>query len=160
MVIPTSAQEPEAAAKLLNMLYTNDELMKVMVNGEEGVDYEVIDGQSQPKEGQYNMGNYVIGNNLLAHPLYGNGAVFYDRVAATNNAAERSPFMGFVLETGELQDAIASISTVGDQYKATLQCGGWDEAMYNEFMGKLETAGVNEYLNAIQTQLDAWLAAK
>ena len=160
MGIPTSAQEPEAAAKLLNLLYTNADLMKVLVNGEEGVDYELIDGQSQPKEKQYNMGNYVLGNNLLALPLYGNGADFYSRVATANDNAVRSQFMGFVLDTGDYQTLVGSITAVNDQYTTTLRRGGYTQEVYEEYLSKLEAADVQEYLNVVQNQLTAWQASK
>ncbi|MBO6054887.1 MAG: ABC transporter substrate-binding protein [Oscillospiraceae bacterium] len=160
MGIPVSAQEPETAAKFLNLLYTNADLMKVLVNGEEGVDYDLIDGQAQPKEKQYNMGNYVLGNNLLALPLYGNGADFYDRVGTANNNAERSKFMGFVLDTGDYQTLVGSITAVNDQYTTSMRRGGYTREMYDEYMGKLETAGVQEYLDVVQTQLDAWRASR
>ena len=160
MGIPTSAQEPEAAMRFLNMLYTNADLMKVLVNGEEGVDYDVVDGQSQTKENQYNMGNYVIGNNLLALPLYGNGADFYERVDAANQAAALSPFMGFVLDTADYQTLIGSITAVNDQYTTNLRRGGYTREMYDEYMGKLETAGVQDYLDVVQSQLSAWMASK
>jgi len=159
MGIPISAQEPEAAMELLEMIYTNEKLMKVLVNGEEGVDFVLEDGQAKP-QGKYNMGNYVIGNNLLTYPQYGTGADFYDRVKASNDNAERSPYMGFVLVTDELQNYIANISAVTDQYRCTMQVGGYSEDYLAEYLGKLETAGVQDYLAAVQEQLDAWLASK
>ena len=160
MGIPISAQEPEAAMQLLEMMYTTDKLMKALVNGVEGEDYVLVDGQAQVQEGGYNMGNYVIGNNLLAYPAFGNGADFYEKVNEANKAASLSPFMGFVLITDELQDYIANITAVTDQYRTGLQAGGFDEDLYNEYLSKLETAGVNDYLAGLQAQLDAWLASK
>ena len=144
---------------LLEMIYTNETLMKVLVNGEEGVDYVIEDGQAVP-QGKYNMGNYVIGNNLLTYPQKGTGADFYDRVKASNDNAARSAYMGFVLVTDELQNYIANISAVTDQYRCSMQVGGYSEDYLAEYLGKLETAGVQDYLAAVQEQLDAWLASK
>lgn len=38
--------------------------------------------------------------------------------------------------------------------------GLYTEENYNAFLSKLESAGIGEYIDAAQTQLDAWLAAK
>ena len=53
---------------------------------------------------------------------------------------------------------MSQISAVTDQYKCAIQCGGYTEESYQEYLAKLETAGVQDYLNAVQAQLDAWLA--
>lgn len=158
--IPITSEEPEAAAYFLNTLYTNEEIMKLLVNGEEGVDYNLVDGQAQQIDGQFKQGNFILGNNLLTLPLEGNGADFYQKVDGQNKAAETSPYLGFTLDTEELSLVISQISAVTDQYKATLQCGGYTEEMYQEFLDKLDAAGVQDYLAAVQQQLDAWLAAR
>ncbi|MBR6425190.1 MAG: ABC transporter substrate-binding protein [Oscillospiraceae bacterium] len=159
MGIPVTCEEPEAAARLINMLYTNADLMNVMIHGEEGVDYEVVDGQAKMiADNAYNMGTYVLGNNMLSLPLYGNGADFYERVAASNKNAPISKFLGFVLDTSDMSLVISQISAVIDQYKTTMQCGGYTEEYLQEYLSKLEAAGVQDYLDEVQAQLDAWLA--
>lgn len=54
---------------------------------------------------------------------------------------------------------VSQISAVTDQYQQTLQCGGYTPELYQEYLSKLDTAGVQDYLAAVQTQLDAWIAA-
>ncbi len=154
---PITAEEPEAACKFLNLLYTSEDIMRLLVNGEEGVDYEIIDGQAQEFEGQFNAGNYIIGNNLLAWPIYGNGADFYSRVEEANNAAPLSTYYGFTLDVSELDLLISQLSAVKDQYRTTLLCGGFTEEVYKDYLNKLQAAGVDEYLQIVQQQLDAWL---
>ncbi|MBR6424762.1 MAG: ABC transporter substrate-binding protein [Oscillospiraceae bacterium] len=158
--VPTTAEEPEAACKFMNLLYTNADLMKVLVNGEEGVDYELVDGQAQQIDNMFSQGNFVYGNNLITIPLYGTGADLYQIADATNKAATRSPFLGFALDTADLTNYIANISAVNDQYRTSILSGGYTEASYNEYLSKLETAGVQDYLDAAQAQLDAWMANK
>ena len=159
MGIPVTSDEPEAAAKLINLLYTNADLMNVMIHGEEGVDYAVEDGQAKLlADNAYNMGTYVLGNNMLVLPMAGNGADFYDRVQAGVKAAKMSKYLGFVLDTSDLSLVISQISAVNDQYRTTMQCGGYTEDLLQEYLGKLESAGVQDYLDAVQAQLDAWLA--
>ena len=159
MGIPTSCQEPEAACKLLNMLYTNADLMNVFVHGEEGVDYQVIDGEAHKLENGYSEGNYVVGNNFLTWPVAGTGADHWEAIKKINEETQLSPFMGFVLDTSKLDLYIAQINAVRDQYHQTMVNGGYTPESYQEYLDKLQDADVQGYLDAIQTQLDAWVAA-
>ena len=158
MGVPVTAEEPEAACKFLNMLYTNADLMNVLVNGQQDVDYELVDGQVSYIENGYRGGNFVFGNNLLLTPSLGQGADFNEVVAEQMKTMQSSAYLGFTIDTSELELPISQISAVNDQYRTSLCGGEYNEATYNEYIEKLETAGVQEYLDAVQTQLDAWLA--
>ncbi len=155
-----SFQHELRVSAMNGMLGSIDALMKLFVNGEEGVDYELADGQAKQLDGQYCQGNFVFGNNLLAYPLYGNGADFYQQAEQSNKAAECSPYLGFTLNTSDLELVMSQISAVTDQDKCSLQCGGYTKEAYAKYLSKLETAGVQDYLDAVQQQLDAWLAAR
>ncbi len=157
--VPITAEEPEAACKLINMLYTSSELMNLITWGVEGTDYELVDGQvKQPESGYYYEADFLIGNNLLLTPLYGNGADFFDKAKALVDAAELSPYLGFALETGDLELVISQISAVYNQYYPTMNCGEYTEEAYQDYLSKLDVAGVQDYLDAVQSQLNAWLA--
>ncbi len=159
MAIPVTAEEPEAACKFLNLMYTSAELMNVMVNGQEGKDYELVNGEVKPLEKGYRGGNFIMGNNLLLTPAVGQGADFNEIVSAKMAEMKNSRFLGFTIDASELNLLIANMSAVNDQYRASMTGGDYTEELYNEYMGKLKAAGTQEYLDAVQTQLDAWLAA-
>ncbi len=159
MGVPITAEEPEAAVKIMNAFYTDAYLMNLIIRGVEGVDYEVVDGQVvYPEESTYREQDFLIGNNLLLTPLNGNGPDFYDRVAEINSSADVSAYLGFVLDSTGMDLLIANISAVKDQYQQTLACGLYTPELYQEYLQKLEAAGVQEYLDGIQSQLAAWLA--
>ncbi len=159
--VPVTSEEPEAACRFINALYTSSELMNLMIWGVEGTDYEVVDGQiKQPESGYYYQADFLIGNNLLLTPLYGNGADYYDECQKIIDTATRSQYLGFAIDTSELDLVMSQISAVNDQYVQSLQCGEYTEAAYDEYLAKLESAGVDDYIAAIQEQLDAWLAAQ
>jgi len=67
--------------------------------------------------------------------------------------------MGFSIATGDLQDAIANVTAANEQYKQTFIAGGYTEALYQEYVAKLEAAGWADYAAGVQAQLDAWVAA-
>ena len=160
MGLPVTCEEPEGAVKLINMLYTNSDLMKVLVNGEEGVDYELVDGQAKQIENQFSQGNFIYGNNLLTLPVYGTGADLYERVDKMNKEAECSPYLGFNLNTADLDLVLSQINAVTDQYRCAIASGGYSDAYFNEYMEKLEAAGVQDYIDAVQAQLSAWMESK
>ena len=158
--IPVTAEEPEAAAYFLNILYTDPVVMNLLTWGVEGEDYDVVDGQVKTREGQYYQADFLVGDNLLLMPIYGNGADHYDHVRQNIAEAALSPYLGFALDRSDLELQIANISAVNDQYTSTLYGGLYSDDVYNEYVAKLHTAGVDDCLNAVQAQLDAWLAAK
>ena len=161
MAVPITAEEPEAACKVLNLLYTDSELMNLLIWGIEGRDYTLQDDQIVSAENNYYYeADFLIGNNMLLTPLYGNGADFYEKVSEFNANAELSPYLGFALNTADLDLIISQISAVRDQYRAPMQCGSYTPEGYQDYLNKLAAAGIDEYVAAFQTQLDAFLGAQ
>ena len=159
--VPVTAEEPEAALHLINALYTDGKLMDLLTWGVEHEDYELVDGQVQAVDGpHYYEADFIIGDNTLLTPLYGNGADHYTRVLEDIEGAVRSSYMGFLLDKSQLDLQISQLTAVNDQYMATLACGGYTEELYQEYLQKLEAAGVRDYLAEVQRQLDAWMAAQ
>ena len=135
--------------------------MNLLVRGEENVDYTVENGEATRIENQYFGADYICGNNTLLIPLAGNGADYYERVKEMNASAELSPYLGFALNlTDDMNLQISQISAVTDQYRQTIQCGGYTEEMYQEYLEKLEVAGVYDYLDAVAQQVTAWQNAQ
>jgi len=159
--VPINSEEPEAAAKFINLLYTDADLMNLLVWGVEGTDYTLEDGQVvQNPDGRFETTDFLVGNNLLLTPLKGNGTDFYQRVQATNESAPKSPYLGFAINTADMDMVLGQINAVNDQYRTDLISGNYTPELYDEYVTKLEAAGVQDYLDQIQAQLDAWLAAK
>ncbi|MBO6055058.1 MAG: ABC transporter substrate-binding protein, partial [Oscillospiraceae bacterium] len=160
MGIPVTAEEPEAGAYFMNILFTDPVVMNLITWGVEGVDYDLVDGQVQTREGMYYESDFIMGNNLLLKPIYGNGPNHYENVAADIAAAKNSEYLGFALDLNPLQDYIANISAVNDQYTPDLYTGNYTPEKFASYKAALETGGVHDYLDAVQKQLDAWLASR
>ena len=160
--VPSTADEPEGACKMINILYTDEYVMNLLTRGQEDVDYRLVDGEvvyDVAETGHYYYeADFLIGNNLLTHPVQGQGADYFEQIKAINDAADVSPYLGFVFDTTDVQNLIANITAVNDQYNADLAGGNYTPEMFAEAKAKYETAGVREYLDIIQKQLDAWLA--
>ncbi len=158
LLVPYTSEEPEAALKFIELCNTNADVMNLFTRGQEGVDYELVDGQVKYVEGDhYHQTATFFGNELISTPLYGNGTDFYEKVQEILDTAPMSPYIGFTVDTKDLQDYIAQISAVNDQYHLMMVMGGYNETDYQDYLNKLEAAGANEYIKAMQDQLDAFL---
>jgi len=159
--VPVTAEEPEAACRMIEALYTDEYVMNLLIRGEEGVDFQVIDGQAtyNLSESYYYEADFLIGNNLLTYPVEGQGADYFEQIKKINDNAHVSEYLGFVLDTSELQNVIANITAVNDQFSADLSCGNYTPEMYQEFKDKLVSAGARDYVAAIADQVSAWYAA-
>jgi putative aldouronate transport system substrate-binding protein len=137
--------------------------MNLITRGQEGVDYRLVDGEcvyDLAETGHYYYeADFLIGNNLLTHPVQGQGADYFKEIKAINDAATISPYLGFVFDTTGLDLTIANLTAVGDQYSADLGSGNYTPELFAECKAKYEAAGVHDYIAETQKQLDAWMAA-
>ncbi len=159
--IPVTAEEPEAAMKFINLMYSDSTLMNYITWGVEGVDYELVDGQVKHHDGtdHYTGVDFIWGNSFLLIPLYGNGPDFYERVQEINATSAISPYMGFALDVTDLDGILSQISAVNDQFLGSFQGGLYTDALYEEYLEKMKAAEVDKYLSIVQDQLNAWIAA-
>ena len=159
VVFPTTGEETEAAFRFMDLCFTSPEVMNLLTRGEEGTDYNLVDGQISFVEGpHYFQTATFFGNELISTPLLGNGADFYDKVKAIMNEADVSPYMGFSFNVSALDNYVSQLSVVMDQYKLMMNNGGYNEEDFQDFLTKLEAAGVNDYIAELQSQVDAWEA--
>ena len=63
------------------------------------------------------------------------------------------------MDTSDLQLLISQITAVNDQYTNDLRTGLYTPELYAEYKDKLAAAGVREYIDALQNQVSAWIAA-
>ena len=167
--VPTTAQEPEAALRLLNLLYTDPDVVNLITWGIEGKHYQVLeDGTIDYMDGEnantctYYVGWPFLGNNFLDGVLVRSGndpdlpAIRY----AANHNADVTEFNGFGFNVDDMTNEITTITSIVEEYRPSMACGQYTEERYNEFVQKLKDAGADDYIAKIQEQLDAWLAAK
>ena len=162
--VPITAEEPEAACRFIDVLYTDEYVMNLLIRGQEGVDYRLENGEViydvKPTGAYYYEGDFLCGNNLLIHPVQGQGADYFEQIKKINDNAHVSEYLGFVFDNGELQNLIANITAVSDQYSKDFACGNYTPEKLAEAKAKYEAGGVREYLAEMQRQLDAWMASK
>lgn len=165
--VPVTAKSPEAAIKVLNLLYSDQEFIDTLTWGVEDVDWvKNDDGTLTYPEGvtadsvQYHTADFLYGDRLLVTPWEGDGADIRDQQKAENEKVEKSKYFGFCVDPSEVTSEITACKNVVDQYKPQLAAGIVSDvdATYKEFISALSAAGMDKIVETYQSQLDAWLA--
>ncbi len=161
--VPVTCTEPEATVRFLNLLYTDADVATILAWGVEGRDWTRLEsGEADYPEGvdaasvPYHGGDFIVGNQFLVLPWAGQGGDFREVALADDDNAVVSPFLGFALDTRELANEIAGLTAVNDQYLSQLNCGLYSDGILNEMIAQCEAAGIDTYIAAVQSQLDAW----
>jgi putative aldouronate transport system substrate-binding protein len=166
MSIARNSQNPEKAMELINLLYTDKDIMNLLDNGIEGKHYEVkADGTIKLPEGvtesKYVFGQWQIGNNFLTYPWEGNPPNYWDIMKEHNESAIFSPAFGFTFNPDSVKTEVAAATNVINQFKAGIESGTLDpEKSLPEFNKKLKAAGLDKIMKEKQKQFDEWKAKK
>ncbi len=159
--VPVTSKETEAACKFINLFYTSKELNDLFSWGQEGVDYQIVDGVASAVDptdmGAYKLGDTIIGNWFLTTPYAPYPADFREEAAARQADADASKFLGFWVDAAEISTTIGNVTNVLNQYQGQLLCGFYTEELYNEFREALDAAGAQEIIDFYQAAVDAYL---
>ena len=169
-MINSNCKAPEAAAKFLNLTFTDEYVHNLLTYGEEGVDYvRNADGFVVAPEGFASLADVGYTNNLN-YPYWGSKWLAYrvlggltDEEFAVNKQqnydAQLSSFYGFVYDYSDVSAEYLAISNIAGQYKKALWVGALDvDSALKELNSKLYSAGLEKVLANKQTQLDNWLS--
>ena len=165
--VPVSCDEPEAAVKFMNMLYTDERIVNLVNYGVEGTHYvKNDDGTIGFPEGvtaetaKYNMGGLValIGNGFLAYTWEGGDPNTSQIAKEEMDNARYSPLIGFALDTSTMGDTFAMLSAIAnEEYGPGIFSGSAPAGRLDEMINKLKAAGLDEYLAEAQRQVDEFV---
>lgn len=166
LAVGQNSKHPEEAVKLIYMLNSNKELYNLIVWGIEGTDYTKNDDGTVTKiensgyDESYDSG-WRFGNQFNAFVAEGQEITVWEETKKMNDTAIKSPAMGFVPNTESITTEIANITNVNSEYKAKMEFGTMPrEEYWDEYMNKLETAGIGKVRDEIQRQYDEFLKTK
>lgn len=161
---------PEAAVKLLNLIYTDEQVLNTILWGLEGRDYEKVgDRHVEFPEGKnadtvdYTayISSGIIGSESLQYQYEGIDLADIDLKVRENKESPRSPYFGFIFDQSSVRVEVSAITNVIAQYLPGLETGSLDpETAIPKFVEALNNAGAQNVINAKQEQLDAWIAAR
>lgn len=171
-MINSMSEHPEAAAKFMNLLYTNEYIDNLLVYGEEGVDYvwdeahEYVvapQGYAALNDVRYtcNMNYYYWGNKWLTYRVPGG----LTQEQADENMRQNyedvnfSKYYGFLFDYSDLEAEYAACKNIVNEYKKALWTGGLDiNIALDEMNKKLYNSGLQSLIDSKQKQMDEWIS--
>ena len=162
--------DPAAAARLMNLLWTDEYVVNTIIYGLEGEDYvipedfdpinampdypEGMGAETVPYQARVSCGCF--GNNFLMYGFMGDVKDFgMDLI----NNSKRSKYLGFLYDGSNCKTEITAVNNVISQYYIGLVTGEMNpEDILPVFIEELEDAGIEDIIADKQEQLDAWLA--
>lgn len=167
--IPQNSPDPVAAMQYLNLMYTNADMMNLITWGIEGEHYKVLDdgtvdfadGVDGTTSGYNHDMSWLFPNQFLTYPWTGNSPDLWNQMREFNSNAKKTVALGFSFDVSELSTEMTSVQNLYEEYRKSLEYGIVDPATgLPELIEKMEAAGLPKIIEAKQTQLDAWMAAK
>lgn len=159
--VPVTSQEPEAAMKFLNMMFSDERVVNLLSWGIQERDYTLGENGTPCQ----------LENRSFDNPLgmYGDMRLRYDAFgeerkevwAAFSAKAEHvfPQYASFSFDSSQLTRELLEIEKVESQYVKLLEAGCVDlDTAYPEFIQKLYDAGLQRVIDEKQRQLDAFLA--
>lgn len=169
--IPYTCENPEAAMKFMNFMWTDADILNLLYYGIEGLDYQkmddgsgritYLDGENAQTVG-YREWFACYGNTPLRYVYSDSTADLADQLKAFNadiSDDNRSRYFGYQFNPDSVKTQYAAVNDVISTYRTSLECGAVDpDEVLPQFLEALNTAGIDEIIAANQAGLDAWKA--
>ena len=167
-MLASNTEVPEAALRFLNMTFTDERIVNLLIYGIPGRDFvlsedgyagypEGEDASTVPYTAQLSCG--TLGNFFLMYPTEGTNKESLAWELEQNQSAKTSPAMGFTFDASPFRTQYTAVKNVISQYLSGLLCGSVDpETELPKFISALNDAGYQDILAGKQEQLDAWAA--
>lgn len=161
--VSSQSEHQVEAVKFLEYLWTNEKAYNLLTWGIEGKHHTLDDNgfMTINEDSGYVTGlPWVFGNTFISHPKKGDNPEANALVYDLNQNAEKSPLMGFVLDLEPIKNDVAALTSVVEQYNVAVVSGYMGEDLFDEYQSALDAAGIDRVIKGIQSQIDAWAAAK
>ncbi|OLS37271.1 ABC transporter substrate-binding protein [Bacillus sp. MRMR6] len=164
--IPINSQNPEKAFQFLNLMYSDQDIIRLIHFGIEGEHYvEASEGVIDYPEGvDGSTTGYGLNQNFMFGNQFGSGYVWNGsdpglagQYKEFNKTAKTSKALGFTFNAEPVRSEYTAVSNVINQYKLSLETGSVEpEEVLPEFITKLKAAGIDRIIEEKQKQLDEW----
>lgn len=172
--ITAKCKNPDKALRLIELMTTEEgtELYNMVVYGLEGVHYEKIDdthiktleydGTQGGVDTSYAAMKWIMGNTFHAYLNQGCKDGDNELALSINENPDNtiSDLMGFVARVSDISTQVEQTTAVTKEYMNTLQSGAMGDdwkPFYDEYVSKMENAGLDDVLKELQSQVDAFL---
>ncbi len=163
--VSATSKNVERAVSFINILDSDPETLNLICHGIEGRDYEFVGDKAdkviKPISEYPGMLSFLIGNvfnEYYTDPLQ---IGTWEETAEINATAKGSCILGFAFNQESVATQISQCNAIVEEYVPALACGAVDVEENIATLNKaLKDAGVEEIIKEMQSQVDAWLAAK
>lgn len=165
--INANSKNPDAAWKMMEIMYCDEEVIKLLVNGVEGVHYVVNDdgtasfpeGKDQTNNGYGAMAEeFLFPGRALSYPRQELGASYYADRKVFCDSCEKNAAYGMFFDSSTVTDEYSACCNVMDKYYAALMLGAVSlDDVSEQATEELKAAGLDKVIEEKQRQLDAWL---
>ncbi|MDR1600210.1 MAG: extracellular solute-binding protein [Oscillospiraceae bacterium] len=160
--VSINTASPDKVMKYLELIHTDGKTLDALLYGTEGRDHVITpEGAVRIAENSpYFLGNtaWAFGNTFLLTVMEGQDPTLAERTEAVNDAAKRSPIVGFALNTEPIQSELAQLDALREEYKNRVYMPNYEE-LEAEYLSKVQLAGLDKVLAEMQAQVDAWAIA-
>lgn len=163
--ISATSKNPIRVMRFLELVNTDPYLNNLIVYGIEGKHYTKLDDQyiRVNEDGGYTLSDspWMMGNVFLNYLTEGEDPNKVENLKAFNDEAKKHRFYGFVFDPAPVQQQIAAVTAVDKEYGPQVSCGALPvEPTLTEYREKLKQAGVQDVIDEMQRQYDAFRASK
>lgn len=163
--ISATSKNPVRVMRFLELVNTDPYLNNLIIYGIEGKHYTKIDDKyvKVNKEAGYTLSDspWMMGNVFLNYLTEGEDSNKVENLKEFNNQAKKHNYYGFVFDPTPVQQQIAAVTSVDKEYGAQVSCGAMPvEPTLTEYREKLKQVGVQDVIDEMQRQYDAFLANK
>ena len=165
MAISRTSKNPARVARFLELVNTDKYLNNLMNFGIEGKHYTKISDDMikiTPNAGYTLSGEtWMTGNVFLNYLVEGEDENKLKDLAEFNKEAIKPWYYGFVFDPIPVEQDIAAISNVMEEYNKQMTLGAVDpDTLIDNYRAKMKTAGIDKVQEEAQRQLDEFLASK
>ncbi len=156
---------PEESMKFIELINTDKEVYNLICFGIEGEHYEWADADHIQviSDGGY-VPNFAwaVGNQFNAYVQVGQDVDVWEKTIELNNNSVVSPYMGIIWDTSEITLENAQLKKIFEQYVNGMMNKGIadPDTYWDDMLKEIEAAGYKEAQECVQSQIDAFLAAK
>jgi len=165
LAVPTTSNNVNEAVAFVNWLKSTQENFDLFSFGIEGVNYTLVDGGVDTSigtgENNFSMHSWMWDDLRLNRFSANFSQADIDQLMVWDDAAEISPYLGFVFDQDPVSTQMGMLSSV-----VWGNMGQWNNGQFefapdrDRFLGELEAAGLQDVLDEAQRQLDAFMAGR
>lgn len=165
MSIYAKSENPEKAMDFMNLLFTDKDVLNMIVLGIEGKHYTAIgenkyklaEGMTGTTNDDYYFPGAYQGNRYLLRIDEQDPDDKWEKYKEFNESAEVSPALGFIFDTTPVMNEITAMQNVYTEFIPSLLVGAADPAEYlPQAIEKFKVAGSDKVLAEVQKQYDEW----